>query len=81
MKAPKILKALYRGWMKFAHLIGKVNTAILLTIFYYTIMGLARLVTLLGRRDLLDQRLGDRPSYWKTRTNFKASPEAFLKPY
>lgn len=74
-------KALYRAWMQFAHFIGKINTAILLTLFYFLFLGVARLVTLVSRADLLDSRWRDRPSYWRRREGFKADKDDFLKPY
>lgn len=75
------LKRLYQGWLKFAHLIGRVNTAILLTLFYFLFLGVAKFVTVLGRKDLLDSAWKDRASYWKRREKQPMDPEAFLKPY
>lgn len=75
------LKRLYRGWLKFAHFIGRVNTVILLTLFYFLFLGVAKLVALLLRKDLLDARLGDRASYWRKREGGIIPPENFLKPY
>ena len=77
----QFFKALYRGWMKFAHFIGKINTAILLTLFYFLFLGFAKLITIISRADLLDSRWRDRPSYWKKRENFLCTKETFLKPY
>lgn len=77
----RFLKLFYELWMKLAHAIGRVNTAILLTLFYFIFIGFAKLVTLLARKDLLDIRLGDRPSYWKNREKFVVNRNAFLKPY
>ena len=77
----KFFKALYRAWMKFAHFIGRINTTLLLTFFYFLIMGLAKLVALVLRKDLLDSSWKDRPSYWKKRGEFKMDEEAFLRPY
>ena len=75
------LKRIYQGWMKFAYFIGRINTAILLTLFYFLFLGIAKLVTLLLRKDLLDARLGDRSSYWRKRGEGIIPPENFLKPY
>ncbi len=75
------LKILYKGWMKFAHFIGKINTTILLTFFYFLIFGIAKMITVIGKKDLLDLKLGDRLTYWRVRKNFKAEKAAFLKPY
>ena len=75
------LKPLWRLWLKIAHFIGKVNTFILLTLFYLVILGIARIVTLLGRKDLLDESWKDRESYWQKRVKFSMTQEEFLKPY
>ena len=75
------LKLLWRTWLKLAHFIGKVNTMILLTLFYVIIIGIVKLITLLGREDLLDERWKDRPSYWQKREPKPFTQEAFLKPY
>ena len=75
------LKFAWRVWLKIAHTIGKINTVILLTIFYFLILGIAKLITLCGRKDLLDERWKDRSSYWGKREKLVAIPEAFLKPY
>ena len=75
------LKPLYRAWMKFAHILGKINTTILLTFFYISFIGIARLFSWIGRKDLLDVSWKNRESYWKPRKDFKLDKEAFLKPY
>ena len=75
------LKPLWRLWLKIAHFIGKVNTLILLTLFYVFILGIARIVTLLGRKDLLDVSWKDRASYWNNREKLAMTQEAFKKPY
>lgn len=75
------LKPLYRLWMKFAHFIGRISTAVFLTFFYVIFLGVAKLVTVLARKDLMDAKWKDRPSYWKKRDFFKADKESLLKPY
>ena len=77
----EILKAIYRGWMKFAHFIGRINTAIILTLFYAVFIGVGRIALFILRKDILDLRFKDRPSYWKKRQDFKADIPSFLKPY
>lgn len=75
------LKAFYRLWLKVAHAIGRVNTAILLSLFYFLFLGAAKLVTVLAHKDLLDQKWRDRPTYWRKRQDFRTVREEFLKPY
>lgn len=67
--------------MKFAHTLGKINSFILLTAFYFVVIGIARLVLLIGRKDILEERWKDKPSYWKKREKLVVTEEAFLKPY
>lgn len=76
----KPFKVLYRGWMKIAHAIGKVNTLLLLTIFYFLILGIAKLIVLILRKDLLGLRQKG-SSYWKERKDFTLDRNAYLKPY
>ena len=75
------LKPVWRAWQRIAHIIGRVNTTILLSIFYFVILGIAKFVTVLGRKDLLDERWKDRTSYWRKRERLQVRGEDFLKPY
>lgn len=75
------LKLLYRIWIGIAHYIGRVNTAILLTLFYFLFLGIAKAATLMARKALLDERWKDRPSYWRKREKLSVGPAFFLKPY
>lgn len=77
----KLLKSLYRVWMKIAHFIGRVNSTILLTIFYVVVLGLGKLAVALSGKDPLDSRWRDRTSYWRKRENFKVDRNKFLRPY
>ncbi|MFC1810883.1 hypothetical protein ACFLZH_05265 [Patescibacteria group bacterium] len=36
----KIGRGFKKGWMKFAHTLGRINTTILLTIFYIVLVGI-----------------------------------------
>lgn len=77
----RFLKLLFAGWMKFARILGRINSFILLTVFYFTLIGLTRLFSWITRQDPLDSKWKDRASYWKKRTDFKIEKEPFLKPY
>lgn len=77
----QFLKTLYRLWMKFAHFLGRINTAIFLTLFYVIFLGVAKLATVLARKDLMDAKWKDRESFWRKRENFNADKENLLKPY
>ena len=55
---------LWRGWKKFAHVLGIVNTRILLTVTYFIIFGIGWVVSLIARADLIDRRMTPKPSYY-----------------
>ena len=63
----KFFALLWRGWKKFAHVLGIFNTKVLLSITYFVIIAI---VSLLGRMfgaDLLDRRMKKVPTFWKER--------------
>ena len=51
-------------WMKFAHLLGKLNSYLFLTLFYWILIGPAALVLKLLGKDLLDRSPKKKHSYW-----------------
>jgi len=77
----RVLKPVYQVWMKIAHVIGTINTTLILTLFYFVLLGIAKLGICIGRKDLLDSRWKDCPTYWKKREDFSVNRAAFLKPY
>jgi hypothetical protein len=62
---------LWRGWKKFAHILGMINTRILLTITYFVIFAVAFLGVVFSRADLLDRKMEKKPTYYRARTPFK----------
>jgi predicted anti-sigma-YlaC factor YlaD len=64
-------KLLWKGWKKFAHILGVVNTRILLTITYFIIFAIASLAVLMSRADLLDRKMDKKASYYHNREPFK----------
>ena len=73
---PQALRPLYGPWMKAARWLGKVNTWLVMALVYYlALTPYAVLARLLGG-DLLDERLGDRDSYWHPRGESPA-PESY----
>ena len=52
----RVLSLLWQGWKKFAHVLGIVNTRILLTISYFIILALVSILARLFRAELLDRR-------------------------
>lgn len=55
---------LFTYWMKFARILGIINTNILLTVFYILIIGPTALLIKLFGKDLLDRKAEDRNSFW-----------------
>lgn len=66
----KIWKGIKKGWMKFAHTLGVINTTILLTIFYFILIGIYAII--IGLPKKLIQLLRKAPeTYWIDHKNVK----------
>jgi len=76
----EFFRALYRGWMKFAHVLGVIQTTIILFVIYVVVFGLAGLALFVGRADLLDKRRRPGQSHWKPVTA-DWSPERSLRQF
>jgi hypothetical protein len=64
--ATPILKPLYVVWMKFAFVLGWINTRILLGVFFFLILSPVAVVLRLLGKDPLDRRIdSSAKSYWK----------------
>jgi len=62
--APGALGPLYRVWMKFGHLMGRVNTAIILSVVFFLLFTPVALIMKLLQRDVLHRKLDpDAESY------------------
>ena len=72
----RVLSLLWQGWKKFAHVLGIINTRILLTISYFVILAVASLFARLLRADLIDKRAHKKPGLWKVREPVDATIEA-----
>ena len=69
----KILKVLYKYWMRFAHVLGRIQTAIMLFFIYFVGVGTIALISFVFRKDFLDKRLADRESFWGDRIDSSPS--------
>lgn len=75
-RAPQWLTPLARGWLWLGHLLGHVNSRVILAlIFFLLITPLALLFRMVGR-DELRLRQGRRASYWIARER-RWPPESF----
>jgi ABC-type uncharacterized transport system permease subunit len=64
---PRSLKPVYQCWMRVGHVLGWVNTQLILGVAYFLLLTPIGLVMRLVGRDPLDRDLRDRKSYWVTR--------------
>lgn len=82
MKAiKKFFSLLWRGWMKFAHILGYINTRILLTATYFVIFAIAGIIRFFVRADLLDRKMTKQASYYRDREPFKDTLETVRRQF
>ena len=60
----KIFKAIYRYWMIFVKKFSIIPTTIILFIIYFGCVGPISIINFIFRKDLLDKRLKDMPTFW-----------------
>lgn len=63
-------------WKKFARRLAIIQTGIILTLFYFLMIGFFALVVKLLRKDLLDKRWRQNKSFWKDKEKMLATLEA-----
>jgi len=74
--APILLKPLYIAWMRFAYLLGWVNTRLLLAIIFYLVFTPIGLVMRLCGVDPLKRKINkEEKSYWEKRESTQLSYE------
>lgn len=74
-------RAFHTGWMRFAAVLGWINSRILLSVVFYGLLTPTGLVRRLLGRDPLDRRGPSRPSYWNPRTKTRQSKEQFERQF
>ena len=57
---------LYRKWTAFFEAIGAFWSAIILSIVYFVSVAIISIFMKLAGKDLLDRRLDEEPSFWRT---------------
>ena len=63
----EFLKKLWRGWMRFGHLMGDIVGRVVMTLFYFTLLlPFGLIITLFG--DPLDMKHKDKAPVWHART-------------
>ena len=63
-------------WKRFAHRLAIIQTTIILTLFYFLMIGIFALAAKLLRKDLLDKRWRKNKSFWKEKEKMLATLEA-----
>ena len=74
---PAAARAFHVAWMRFAVVLGHVNSRVLLTLFYYLAVTPYGVVSRLVRRDPLRRRGQASPSYWVERKTTRQAREQF----
>jgi hypothetical protein len=76
--AHSILRPIYVGWMKFAFVLGWINTRLILGLFFYLILTPVGLVMRLFGHDPLHRKIDRKaPSYWVKRPPTEFKPERY----
>ena len=74
----QVLKPIRIVWMRFAHLLGWVNTRILLGLFFYLVITPVGIVMRMFGKDLLERKIDlDSASYWTSREKEKIPQERY----
>jgi Saxitoxin biosynthesis operon protein SxtJ len=74
---PVAARAFHVAWMRFAVVLGHVNSRVLLTLVYYLVMTPYGVVSRLVRRDPLRRRGKAEESYWVERKTTRQTREGF----
>jgi hypothetical protein len=74
--APALMRPLWRAWMAFAHVLGWINTRIILgALFYLVFTPLGLVLRLFGRDPMARRRDPAQASYWEPCDVAGAQPE------
>lgn len=80
---PSTLRPVYLYWMKFALILGWVNSRIILTLLYYLIFTPVSIVQKIIRRDALECKFPNytKDTYWHSRAEEQYNPKHFERQY
>ena len=76
---PGPARPVFRGWMAVAHVLGRINTTILLALFWLVLVVPLALVFKLIGRDALQRRVRA-ASYWEPKT-LPSDPKAYFNQF
>ncbi|MBU1726792.1 MAG: sxtJ [Candidatus Omnitrophica bacterium] len=79
---PGSLKLIYIPWMRLAHILGWLNTKLILIILFYLVFTPIGLIIRLFRNDLLDRKINrHKKSYWNKHPEVAFKAEDYEKQY
>lgn len=74
---PPIAILFHRGWMRFAHALGWVNSRIILSLVYFLVFVPYKVISRIAGRDPLALRQPQGASYWTKREKTRQAKEGF----
>jgi Saxitoxin biosynthesis operon protein SxtJ len=78
---PPAARAFHNAWMKFASILGYINSRVLLFLLFYLVITPYGLIAKLFGRDVLNRRAKSRESYWIPRENSRQTKEQFERSF
>ena len=79
---PRFLENVYVWWMKFAHVVGLLNSKVILSLMYTIIFTLFRAFLFVLRKDLLHRKFDSSlDSYWSDYEQIDNDPKRYEKQF
>ena len=78
---PPAARAFHVAWMKFASILGYINSRVLLFVLFYFLITPYGWISKLFGRDALNRRGKSRDSYWIPRENSRQTKEQFERSF
>ncbi len=79
---PQFLSPIHKYWMKFAMVLGWINSRIILSLVYYLLFTPISLIQKVIKRDALERRFHeDSDSYWDDRSKETYNPKHFERQF
>ncbi len=75
------LKKLWQGWKAFAHVLGKIQTVILLTVFYFLVLGPISIVFRLLGKSPLPYQSKNPDTNWKLKAPHARGETQYFQQY
>jgi hypothetical protein len=78
---PALARRFHIVWMRFAAILGYINSRILITLMFYGLITPFGLISRLFGRDTLNRRSKERESYWIPRATTRQTKEGFERQF